>query len=102
MTDRKALLVTHDLFFRAKLSAVLERAGHTVSLCGTAPFAVVELGTPNSLSRIQRLVASGAQVVAFGSHVKADLLREAREAGAKAVPNSQVEQLLLEELNEDA
>ena len=54
MTDRKALLVTKDLFFRAKLNAALEQSGYTVSLCGSAPVAVVELGTPNASARIER------------------------------------------------
>ncbi len=36
--DRRALVVTNDLQFRAKLGSLLERAGYTVSLCGTAPW----------------------------------------------------------------
>jgi len=98
MADRKALLVTKDLFFRAKLSAALEQSGYTVSLCGSAPVAVIELGTPNAVSRIERLVAAGARVVAFGSHLKADELRGAKEAGASAVPNSEIERVIREEL----
>ena len=35
-----------------------------------------------------------ATVRAFGPHVRADLLRAARERGAVAVPNSQVEEAL--------
>jgi hypothetical protein len=97
-TERRALVVTNDLFFRAKLGAVLEQAGWAVSWCGTAPLAVVELGSPQAMSRIERLVASGARVIAFGSHVRADLLRSAREAGAVAVPNSEVERVLRAEL----
>jgi hypothetical protein len=98
MADRRALLVTKDLFFRAKLSAALEQSGYTVSLCGTAPVAVIELGTPNASARIERLIAEGARVVAFGSHLKADELRGAREAGATAVPNSEIERTIREEL----
>jgi hypothetical protein len=33
-------------------------------------------------------------VLAYGPHVRADLLRAAREAGATAVPNSEVERQL--------
>lgn len=99
--ERKALLVTNDLFFQAKLGTVLEQAGFTVSRCGTAPFAVVELGTANALQRIERLVAAGARVVAFGSHVRADVLRAARQAGAVAVPNSEVEATLRREFAGD-
>ena len=36
----------------------------------------------------------GVDVLAFGPHVRAELLRAAREAGATAVPNSQVEDAL--------
>jgi hypothetical protein len=97
MTERKALLVTKDLFFRAKLTAALEQSGFAVSLCGSAPVAVIELGTPNAPSRIQRLAAGGSRVVAFGSHLRADELRAAREAGAKAVPNSEIERVIREE-----
>jgi hypothetical protein len=39
-------------------------------------------------------------VLAFGSHVNAGLLRRARELGAEAVPNSQVEVRLAELLGE--
>jgi hypothetical protein len=98
MTERRALLVTKDLFFRAKLSAALEQSGFSVSLCGSAPVAVIELGTPNASARIARLVASGAKVLVFGSHLKADELRGAREAGATAVPNSEIERAIREEL----
>ena len=97
--DRRALLVTNDLTFRAKLGSILEGEGYAVTLCGTAPLAVVELGTPNAMARILRLVAAGTRVVAFGPHVQADRLREAREAGAVAVPNSEVERALREELS---
>ena len=98
MNDRKALVVTKDLFFRAKLTAALEQSGFSVSLCGLAPLAVIELGTPNALARIERLAADGTQVVAFGSHLNADELKAARAAGAMVVPNSQIERVIREEL----
>jgi hypothetical protein len=40
-------------------------------------------------------VAGGTPVLAYGSHVRADLLRTARDAGATAVPNSEVERRLV-------
>jgi hypothetical protein len=49
------------------------------------------LGDPDVEQRIRALVSRGIPVLAFGSHVKAEDLRAAREAGATAVPNSQVE-----------
>jgi hypothetical protein len=84
------LLVTRDLFFRAKLEALVELSGHAAVRSGPAPCAVVELGAV-TLEQVRELVAAGTRVVAFGAHVGAQELRDAREAGAQAVPNSQVE-----------
>lgn len=92
--DRSVLIVTRDLFFRAKLEAVVRSAGAEPVSRGGASLAVVELSGDASLQRIRELVVSGAGVLAFGSHVQVDLLRAAREAGADAVPNSRVEAAL--------
>ena len=92
--DRTVLLLARDLFFRAKLEAVIRAAGCEPRPLGTAPLAVVELSGDDSVERIRELVRSGCAVLAFGSHVHAELLRAAREAGAQAVPNSQVEAAL--------
>ena len=89
-SERSVLLVTRDLFFRAKLEALIELSGHTAVRSGPAPFAVVELGTV-SVEQVYELVTAGTRVVAFGSHVGGQALREARDVGAQAVPNSQVE-----------
>jgi hypothetical protein len=56
--------------------------------------AVVELGGPDAAERIRAFVGLGVPVLAFGSHRSADVLREARDAGAEAVPNSEVERRL--------
>jgi len=64
---------------------------------GGCELAVIELGV-DAEPRIRALVARGIPVLAFGSHVNADALRAAREAGATAVPNSQVEQVLAERI----
>jgi hypothetical protein len=88
--ERSVLLTTRDLFFRAKLEALVELSGYTAVRSGPAPYAVVELGAV-TLEQVRELVAAGTRVVAFGSHVGAQALRDAREAGAEAVPNSQVE-----------
>ena len=92
--NRAVLIVTRDLFFRAKLEAVARAAGAHVASGGEAAMAVVELSGEASLQRIRDLAAAGVAVLAFGSHVHADLLRAARDAGADAVPNSQVEEAL--------
>jgi hypothetical protein len=98
--ERTVLLVTQDLFFRAKLDAVVRAAGHEPVRRGGAPLAVVELVGDATVERVRELVAAGCAVLAFGSHVHADLLRAAREAGAEAVPNSQVESALRRRLGE--
>lgn len=90
----KVLLATRDLIFRSKLGAVVQTAGAEATRDeGACDVAVIELGGDTE-SRIRALVARGIPVLAFGSHVNADALRAAREAGATAVPNSQVEDAL--------
>lgn len=92
--DRSVLIVARDLLFRAKLEAVVRAAGAEPLVRGTAPLAVVELAGDATVQRIRDLVAAGTRVLAFGSHVRVDWLRAARDAGAEAVPNSQVEEAL--------
>ena len=98
--ERTVLLLTRDLFFRAKLEAVVRSAGREPVSRGAAPLAVLELAGEAAIARIRELAQAGCAVLAFGSHVHADLLRAARDAGAEAVPNSQVEQALRRRLAE--
>jgi hypothetical protein len=56
--------------------------------------AVVAVEAQGALERIRELVARPTRVLAYGAHVRADLLRAARDAGADAVPNSDVERRL--------
>ena len=96
---KRVLLLTADLVFRSKLTAVVAAAGGEVTRdAEPCDLAVLELGGPAG-DRIGELVRRGVPVLAFGSHVRADALRAAREAGATAVPNSQVEARLRELLN---
>jgi len=89
---KRVLMATRDLFFRSKLGAVVQAAGAAQTRDEAAcDLAVLELGIAGVAERIRILVGRGVPVLAFGSHVAADVLREAREAGAVAVPNSQVE-----------
>lgn len=92
---KRVLVAARDLVFRSKLVAVLKAAGaeatHDAAACHLA---VIELGAPDVDGRIRALAERGIPVLAFGSHVKPDELRMARQAGAVAVPNSQVEQAL--------
>lgn len=90
----RVLLETTDLFFRAKLDGLIRSCGCQPTRVPPADVAVIELGKPDALQRIGVLADAGIPVLAFGSHVAADALRAAREAGAVAVPNSQVESRL--------
>ncbi|MGH7567828.1 MAG: DNA-binding response regulator [Gemmatimonadales bacterium] len=94
---KRVCVSTRDLFFRAKLAAVAQAAGAEIA-DEDAPcdVAVVELGAADSAARVRTLVGRGIAVLAFGAHVRPEELRAAREAGAVAVPNSQVEERLRE------
>lgn len=88
----RVLLVTRDLFFRSKLGAVVQAAGaETTREPAPGDVAVLDVEAPGAVDRIRGLVAQGITVLAFGPHVRAERLRAARDAGAIAVPNSQVE-----------
>jgi hypothetical protein len=91
----KVLLATRDLLFRAKLGAVAAGVGaEVVTGDATCDLVVVDVEAPGAVERIRGLALQGIAVLAFGPHVRAELLRAAREAGATAVPNSQVESAL--------
>ena len=93
--SKRVLVVARDLLFRAKLRGVVTTAGAAVSSGDDdCDLAVVEIEAPLWQERVRALVARGVPVLAFGSHVHADLLRQARDAGATAVPNSQVAEAL--------
>jgi hypothetical protein len=91
----RVLVLARDLMFRSKLRAVIAARGAEVAADESAcDRAMVEIDAPDWEARIRTLAGRGIPVLAFGSHVHADLLRRAREAGAQAVPNSQVERVL--------
>jgi DNA-binding NarL/FixJ family response regulator len=80
---------------RSKVAA----AGPAVSFAATpaalveaaagADVVVVDLGRPGAVDVLPALVATGARVVAFGSHVERDVLDAARAAGcADVLPRS--------------
>lgn len=100
---KRILLLVRDLVFRSKLDAVVRATGREgggdaeVTSDQTAcDLAVIELGAAGIQDRVRALVDRGIPVLAFGAHVRPDELRAAREAGAVAVPNSQVEARLRE------
>ena len=88
---KRVLIECRDLFFRGKLQEIVRGAG--CEPVREAPFAVavLELSKPNVESRIRELDQLGVPVLTFGSHVDAAALRAARDLGARAVPNSQIE-----------
>lgn len=91
---KRVLVECRDLFFRGKLQALLGARGAELVRDGPLDLAVLELGKPGVDDRIRDLVRRGVPVLAFGSHVDAEALRTARNAGARAVPNSELETAL--------
>jgi hypothetical protein len=90
--SKRVILVGGDLLFRSKLGGAVAAAGGEVVKDGAAcDLAVVDAELPAAVDRIRGFVAAGVPVLAYGAHVRADLLRNARDAGATAVPNSEVE-----------
>lgn len=89
---RRIYLETRDLIFRSKIRSIVAATGDRVTDDPLAcDLAVVELDAGTDLERLRPMLAAGTPVLAFGPHVLADQLRKARELGAEAVPNSQVE-----------
>jgi hypothetical protein len=89
---RRIYVETRDLIFRSKVRGIIAAAGDHVTTDQTAcDLAVIELDPPSKLDLLRALLQRGTAVLAFASHVQADLLRQARELGAEAVPNSAVE-----------
>jgi hypothetical protein len=94
---KRVYLLTRDLVFRGKLGAVTGQAGGNVTRDPAASdLAIVEIGAAGWEDRVRELRGGNVPVLAFGSHVAADLLRAARDLGAEAIPNSQVERRLAE------
>lgn len=89
---------TRDLVFRSKVEAVVRAYGLEPRRSEPAVLAVVELDGEAAIERVRGLRARGIEVVAFGPHVRAAWLRAAREAGAAAVANSQLEAALRQRL----
>lgn len=93
MTTR-VLLECGDLFFRGKLQEVVRGAGAEPVREEPCELAVIDLARTDAPQRIANLVARAIPVLAFGSHINAAALRAARDLGARAVPNSEVENSL--------
>ena len=86
---------TRDLIFRSKIRSIVASTGDHVTSDGEAcDLAVIELDPATGLGSLQPFIQRGTPVLAFASHIQAELLRQARELGAEAVPNSAVEMRL--------
>jgi len=92
--SKRVLVETRDLFFRGKIQEIVRAGGAEVTRNEPYDLAVVELGKAGVHDRIRGLVERGVAVLAFGSHLNAGQLRDARTAGARAVPNSEIESAL--------
>ena len=91
---KRVLLECRDLFFRGKLQEVVRSAGGEPVPGEPCELAVIDLARTDASQRITDLVARAIPVLAFGSHINAAALRAARDLGARAVPNSEVENSL--------
>jgi hypothetical protein len=92
---KRVFLAARDLVFRSKLAAVVTTGGGEVTRDEAAcDLAVLDVELASVADRIRAFVTRKIPVLAYGAHVRADLLRAARDAGATAVPNSQVEERL--------
>lgn len=96
---KRVLLECRDLFFRGKLQEIIRSSGAEPVREQPYELAVIELSKFGAADRIRELTGTGVPVLAFGSHVDAAALRVARDAGARAVPNSQIETELRASLN---
>ena len=102
--QRSALLLDNDLFFVAKISATLKRAGYatrtartldafTQGLTGLPAIALVNTAARGVdwQAGIAAARSAGVPVIAFGSHVDLETQAEARKAGAtRVIANSKL------------
>jgi hypothetical protein len=97
-----ALFYVPDLFFAPRVADALRLLGFTtkeidvrgdaMTTLQSANLLVVQLNGPREtwLRLIEAARAVNVPVLAFGRHTDAETLRAARQAGAKAVPNSEL------------
>jgi hypothetical protein len=91
----KVVAYVPDLMDRSRVSAAVPEVTFAntpaalAELAAGADVVVVDLGRPGVLDALPAVVATGAPVVAFGSHVDRATLDAARAAGcAEVVPRS--------------
>jgi AmiR/NasT family two-component response regulator len=84
--------IVSGLFFKAKIDAAVKNVGEHVNCADIAQLRehnpkliLVDLEHPQALDVLREF---GNSVVAFGPHMRAELLAIAREFGAQAYPRS--------------
>jgi hypothetical protein len=84
-----------DLMDRSKVAAAVpgatfvDRPDALAPIASGADVVVVDLGRPGVLEALPALVATGARVIGFGSHVERATLDAAAATGCEAMPRSQ-------------
>lgn len=85
---RTVWLFSRNLLLLERVRGIVGAGGPSIRLLGEArpgDLVLVDLTAADALDAIARVRTIGAEVVAFGPHKQADLLRRAREAGAERV-----------------
>lgn len=87
MTGSRVVAVTADLMDRSRITGALPdaRVVRPGGDLGDADVVLVDLGLDGAL---EAATATGARVLAYGSHVDEATLAAARAAGAEAMPRS--------------
>ena len=83
------------MFFRAKVEDYVRRGGGTPTRSEPFEGAIMELASA-TVDDVQQLAVTGTAVLVFGPHVEGPALKEARAAGATAVPNSRLPEAVAE------
>jgi len=83
-----------DLMDRSKVQAavpsltLVRTPADLLAAAGPGVTAVVDLSRPGAVEVLGPLVAAGARVIGFGSHVDKELLASARRAGCEVLARS--------------
>ena len=83
-----------DLMDRSKVQAavpsltLVRTPADLLAAAGPGVTAVVDLSRPGAVEVLGPLVAAGARVIGFGSHVDKELLASARQAGCEVLARS--------------
>lgn len=90
---RTVVLLVQDLYFISAISNAAAKAGVHVMVVKPVDrvppdtqLALVDLQFPGDWERaVQRIVAAGGEVIAFGPHVDSDSFKRARQLGCRRV-----------------